>query len=358
MPDAIVRGRTFVTEDQNKESVSKEYLLRTLTETEMTRLEEKYFANHEAFEQLEIAEDELVDAYVRNNLSSEERMRFEKNFLALPRVARRVAFAKTLVHATSRPNASIPQVIDQPISAREQSISSDRVVKTWSWKAAFWRLPFLQRAAFASVVLVIFIGGLLLFVDWLRLRQETRQLAAARDMLRQQNQELLAQKDRQTSESDRLAESLKTQQQETARLNEQIERNLTKPPQAALEVPVLLFVSGSRGGGANPRVKIPATPSIFALQIVLEADEYQRYAVTIKTADERVISGPHELKPRATHEGKVLVWKLSSTRFTPNDYIVTVSGITPSGKPEEIAAYTFQVSGNASSPKNHSQHKP
>ena len=335
-----------MTEDQTKESLSKQYLLRTLTESEMTRLEEQYFADHEAFEQLEIAEDELVDAYVRNKLSSEERMLFEKNFLALPRVTSRIEFAKTLVYVTSRQKADITNVIEQPLAGREQSVASDRVLKSWSWKAIFWPSSFAQRAAFASVVLAVFISGTLLLVDSLRLRKETRQLAVARDALEKQNQELLAQNNKQTSERDRLIENLKTQQEENARLNEQIERNLTKTPQAAIEIPILLFVSGSRAGGANPRVKVPAAPSIFALQIALEADDYQRYAVTIKTADERVVSGPRELKTRATREGRVLVWKLSSSRFTPNDYIVKVSGITTSGKPEEIAAYTFSVSGN------------
>lgn len=336
-------------EDQNKESLSRQYLLRTLTESEMTRLEEEYFADNDAFEELEIAEDELIDAYLRNELSGEERKFFETSFLASPRLARRVELGKTLVQATSRQRdhqrADATQVIHQPTSTQQRS--SDRVVKSWSLKNIFWPGSLSQRVAFAALVLIMVIGGAALFADRLRLQRETERLATARERLEQQNQELIAQNSRQTSETDRLAEALRAQQEENARLNDQVERNLNKPPQPATEIPILLFVSGSRGGGTSPRVSVPATPSVFVLKIALEADEYQRYSATIKTADERIIRGPQELKPSATREGKMLIWKLSSTRFTPDDYIVTVSGKLPSGKAEEIAAYTFRVSRNA-----------
>jgi hypothetical protein len=108
-------------------------------------------------------------------------------------------------------------------------------------------------------------------------------------------------------------------------------------------MPILLSIAGSRAEGTNKVIKLPAEPRIFEFRMTLDEQNYEHYAVTVKTADERVISGPHKLKAN----GKLLKLWLTSTRFRPDDYIVTVSGITPSGKAQQVEDYTFRlVRGN------------
>ena len=53
------------------------YLLGDLSEDEKTRMEEAFFADNARFEELELAEEELIDAYVRDNLSLKERRQFQ-----------------------------------------------------------------------------------------------------------------------------------------------------------------------------------------------------------------------------------------------------------------------------------------
>lgn len=57
------------------------YLLQELTEEEAERFEEQCFALEEWPADLESAEQELIDAYLNNELSKDRRIRFEKNYL-------------------------------------------------------------------------------------------------------------------------------------------------------------------------------------------------------------------------------------------------------------------------------------
>lgn len=57
------------------------YLLQELTEEEAERYEEQCFGQDQWPAELESAEQELIDAYLNNELSNDRRLRFEKNYL-------------------------------------------------------------------------------------------------------------------------------------------------------------------------------------------------------------------------------------------------------------------------------------
>src|SRR5215218_4824475 len=57
------------------------HLLQELTEEEAGRFEEDCFAREEWPGDLESAEQELIDSYLRNELSKDRRIRFEENYL-------------------------------------------------------------------------------------------------------------------------------------------------------------------------------------------------------------------------------------------------------------------------------------
>src|SRR5262245_43346719 len=70
------------------------YLLGTLSEAERARLEEGYFSDDKEFEEIEIAEEELIDRYVRGELTGTDRKEFEQTVARSPRLMERVEFAK------------------------------------------------------------------------------------------------------------------------------------------------------------------------------------------------------------------------------------------------------------------------
>src|SRR6185369_106108 len=71
-----------------------------LTEEERSRLEKQYFLDDKEFERLEIAEDELIDKYVREELSAEDTRQFEK-LLVSPGLSERVEVARLLLKRTA-----------------------------------------------------------------------------------------------------------------------------------------------------------------------------------------------------------------------------------------------------------------
>lgn len=329
-------------EDKNKEVKSRRYLLGDLAEEDATPLEEDYFADDSAFEAAELAEDEIIDAYVRNELSPEDRKRFEERLLPSPRISQRIEFAKMLAARASSRRVPQRDGLAQPSpqeSASDQKQADDPVdqISRW-WNTGFWPSLTFRRLAFTSLTLVL-IGAVVLDVDWLRIRDETKRLSASRAELEREKRDLIAENNKRSLETQELAEALKTKEAENAKLNEQLELALNKPSSPPPVISILLSIAGSRGGGTDQSVRLPEEPAILKIRIPLEEAKYERYFVTVKTTDDRVVSGPHQLKAH----GKTLTLQLASTRFIPDDYIVTVSGLNSSGKAEEIEDYTLRV---------------
>src|SRR4051812_14731756 len=72
------------------------YLLGELSGQEQAALEGKYFTDPQVFDQVLKTESELVDGYVRGQLSAEVRERFEESYLKHPARRERVQFARAL----------------------------------------------------------------------------------------------------------------------------------------------------------------------------------------------------------------------------------------------------------------------
>ena len=85
-----------MSENRNHSQVAVQYLLGTLSESETERLDELSFTDDEFAESLRAAENDLVDAYVRGELSEAERQRFGSHYLGTARKRERVKFAQGL----------------------------------------------------------------------------------------------------------------------------------------------------------------------------------------------------------------------------------------------------------------------
>ena len=79
---------------QSNQTEITRYLLGSLSDEEKALLEERYFSDDAMFEEIEIAEEELIDRYVRGELSNEDSERFAAVVADSPRLAERVEFAR------------------------------------------------------------------------------------------------------------------------------------------------------------------------------------------------------------------------------------------------------------------------
>jgi hypothetical protein len=72
----------------------KQYLLGELPHDRMKNIEERLLADGEFFEELLVAEEELIDQYLGGTLSKAERALFEKHFLSSPERRQQLRFAR------------------------------------------------------------------------------------------------------------------------------------------------------------------------------------------------------------------------------------------------------------------------
>lgn len=75
---------------------ARRYLLGNLTDAEMERLEHEYFVTPESLDLIEAAEERLIDEYLDNALSAEDRTRFDAHYLASPEHRERLETVRRL----------------------------------------------------------------------------------------------------------------------------------------------------------------------------------------------------------------------------------------------------------------------
>ena len=113
------------------------YLLEELSEAESERFEEECFAQEEWPAEIDAAEHDLIDAYLRNELPADRRRRFEERYLTTDARKARVLTAKTF-HGTLCP--------------------TQQKSNWWQWLQAFFQRPLVPQTAIAILVLAVGIG--------------------------------------------------------------------------------------------------------------------------------------------------------------------------------------------------------
>src|SRR5437016_72004 len=110
------------------EKLLVQYLLGNLSEEEQVQVEDRAFADAGYLGALEAAEADLIDAYVRGELSQSERRGFEGRFLMSPQRRSKVEFARALSMVTAELRA------DESAGSERQSgwQSLVRLVRGWN----------------------------------------------------------------------------------------------------------------------------------------------------------------------------------------------------------------------------------
>jgi len=121
------------------------YLIGDLTDAEQEETERRLLADESSFEALQVAEDELIDAYVRGELSAEDRERFQEHFLRTPSRRERLQFARAFHQAL-----------------HEKTATSEEL----PWWRAFFILPRIRLPLAAAALLVVACGLWILVERW------------------------------------------------------------------------------------------------------------------------------------------------------------------------------------------------
>jgi hypothetical protein len=328
-----------------RDTQERRYLLGSLSEDDSTRLEDAFFADDAKFEELEALEYELIDDYVRGELSPDERRQIEAKLRTSPRLVERVHFARILAEKVA--NLSTPQPV--PISLATLSVRQTTPgAKSRWWGSLLGQQPAF-RMAMATCLILLLLGGAVLVTGWLRLRNESERIKSERAALLRQiedlNRQLSAQEakaEQQTAElqreRDQRTEDLKLMEERAAQSKE---RTTSTP---SIFATIFLIPGQVRGSGANPAdlIILPQT-NTARIQLDLEKNDYPAYDATLKS-DETIVLSQHGLKAHVTRSGPRLLVSLPSRLLQANrDYVIHVDGLSSSGKLENFNDYQFRV---------------
>ena len=316
---------------QDKRNLAMQYLLGSLSEEEKAKLEERYFSDDVEFEELEIAEDELVDSYVRNELSHGDRKRFEDAVRVSARLSERVTFARLFSERTAIGVDRKPLPVT-PSSPWYNFIFGQSVPGQRSLRFAF------------TVSLILLIAGLVLTVSWFKLRDANQNLTAERTRIEKEQADLRLQLDSQKSQMHELASELQTE------INErQSQEKLVEELQAKSNIPkgstalIALVAGTARGGSGANHLVINKNTTLVKLTMNLGPAEYPMYGVSITTPEGNVVYRTRKLRSPEKSGNTTITVQFGAGLLSAGDYIIRVQGFSQSGATEPAADYSLRV---------------
>lgn len=178
----------------------RRYLLGQLEEDELGQLEEKMMADNELFDRVLLAEDDMVEEYVQDELSESDRAGFKASFLSTPEGRQQVAYAKALRKyvddVSPAPDADV-RVAKEPAAndlaalrpqaegpVREQLRREGKVQRPVWWKRPAF-VPYFRLAAAAVIMVAVGLGSWQIYSRY-RQSQAGRGIATLRAAYRDQ----------------------------------------------------------------------------------------------------------------------------------------------------------------------------
>ncbi len=325
----------------NSDKLIAQYLLGELPEEQQIEIEDRAFSDQEFLANITAVENDLIDEYVRREMTGSLRRQFETRFLASESRRKRVEFARAMAQVMA----------ETRVTERETRTEAIAAVSWRKALAAFINgLNPAGRIALALASLLLVIGGAWLIVETLRLRSQLTQLQTQQqsqqndrqtlerqvETARKRNEELAAQLDREKQQREQSDESLR-------RLSETINRpDETRRPIIAS---LLLLPGISRSAGRQPKLALPAKATVVQLQIGIDPEEdYKSFGVELRTANGRPVWTRDNLTARNTRGGRVVRLTLPASALSSGEYELRLKGVTESGGKEDVGFYYFAVS--------------
>lgn len=326
--------------DLHSEHLIARYLLGELTEDQQVEIEDRAFSDQEFRANITSVENDLIDEYVRGQMSQTDSRRFESRFLASESRRKRVEFAKAL--AQLLPETRVTERETRTVSATRSS-----------WRdalAAFFHgLNPTGRFALVAATLLIFLGGAWLIIQTLTLRSQLNRLQAQQQSQHNDRETLQGQVESERRRNEELLAQLNQEKQQRAQTDESL-RRLTESVNQPTEAPrsiiasLILLPGISRGATTQPKLVLPPNASVARLQIGIEPEEdYKSFGVELRTAGGRPVWMRDSLTARSARGGRSIRLTLPASALLPGEYELRLKGIPDKGTPEDVGFYYFEV---------------
>lgn len=310
------------------------YLLGELPEEEQVRLEERAFTDPGLTAEILAAECDLIDEYVRGELSDEQRRRFESRFVTSAPRRRKLEFARAFAQAAS--------------AARE----SEQPARLRGWRRWLSVLrgptPALRFATAATLLLLLGLSWLV--AERVRLRSQVDQLQADLEALRGQDETLRGEAAEARARSVDLSDQLERERRRLAELAEKGVGDRARGVSAGASALAVFFLPPGVGRGAAglPQFVLPeSTTAQAGLQVGLEPeDDYASFQVELGTLAGEQVWTRSGLRSRPSAAGPVLDLTLPGGVLEAGEYELKLRGLNEAGSAEDVRYYYFEVLTN------------
>jgi hypothetical protein len=307
----------------------RNFLLGNVSEDERGAIEDRFLTDEDFSAQLLVVEDDLIEAYLRGQLSTpQEREQFENAFLTNPQRRKRVVAMKALIKA-----ATAEAGLMNAQSSKDESSS------LWTTLLAFLRFEnvYARYALAAAAALIIFSGGAWLLVNILKQNSNTQ---VAYNTNTPQATPTIS-----TASSSNDAQPKQTPPSVVnPNPNTNSPQQPKQPPAGPTLATIILRPTLVRDPGAeNKKLVVSSSVKRARFQLNLERNDYKSYVVRITTVDGRSIWQGGPFYPRTKKARTFVVFSFPARLLANEDYIVELSGVSETGPLESFADYFFSV---------------
>jgi anti-sigma factor RsiW len=303
--------------EPSNESLMTRYLLKELSQEEEDRFEQKYFSDDQVFEELQVAEAELIDSYARGALSESERRQFLRFYLTSAERRKKVEDAECLMAALVQAAAEKAAVAEPQLRGRLFNR---------------FRSPlFSIRLGYAMAMVVVLAFAFVATLENRRLHSELTRLRTKETVAIGRSQNLEA----------------KSNLADVPGANES-HGKIAQPEGAESLIASLGLRSGmSRdiAGGTSNKLRISPGIRWVRLSLLLEHDEhYLEYTAVVQTVNGDEIERVDRLKSETQAGlGTLVELQMPADLLAGDTYVVKLLGITKNGNREDVDEYAFQA---------------
>jgi hypothetical protein len=317
----------FSNQQRVDDQTLRAYLFGLLPQDQTERLDEWSVVDDEFAARLDTVESDLVDAYVRGELSGDTLAKFQTVYLSSSRRRQKVAFAESL-YSLARAQPAVSQVMPAQASRA-------------SWLSLF---TFPRFALAGGLAMLLAISAL--WIDNLHLRDSVRQATTDRAALQQRERDLQAQLGDEHASNARTASELEQVQKSLAQLENSTPAKQLASQLSSLPVNVVAFVLGPqiRGGTQVPILSLPQGTTRVAFRLDLETNDFPHYRAALKSLqDDKVLWHSGQLTAVTKGQSSALSASVPAKLLQPQMYQLDLTGTPASGEGELVSSYVFRV---------------
>lgn len=268
-------------EEQN---AVQQYLLGLLPPERLPALEERLLTDEAFFNELLIAEDELIDRYLSGQVYGAEREGFESHFLLPPERRKKLRFARSLRRCVAAKGAGEVEVAVESLE-EERAAARPFERRPTFLSTLRARSPALTFSMAAAALLLLLVGSWV-WMSGTWPRREPRRILA-----------------------------------------------------------VTLSPGLAREGGEVTKVKVGADSEEVQFRLRLEGDEYRSYSAALLSAEGSTVLTDERLSPEPSDGGEAVIFRAPTRALPPGDYQLKLKGVNADGTSESVGSYPFRILG-------------